>query len=454
MRYLPHTDEDLRDMLRAIGAPSLDALFGDIPPDVRLKKPLALEPALDEAALMGHLENLAHRNDSSRMLSFLGAGLYDHHIPPAVDQLLLRSEFYTAYTPYQPEVAQGTLQSVFEFQTMVAEIFGMEVANASMYDGASGAAEAVTMARRVTGKSHVVVSAGLHPEYVETIRTYLRNIDDGVDHLAIVPLGADGRTDQGLLEKALRDDTALVLVGYPNVLGVVEDLGTIRQAASRRGALTATATWEPYALGVIQPPGAFGVDIAVGEGQALAVPPQLGGPGVGLFATKKEHVNKMPGRLVGETVDQAGERGFVLTLSTREQHIRREKATSNICTNHGLIALAFTMRTAMLGKRGYVEIASQCLAKAEYLKQRLTEVGKKTGKFSVPNSAATFNEFVVRRSEGAAAPLLAALAAKGILGGVPLARFFPGRESDFLVAVTERHGKDDLDRFVDALAAV
>jgi len=452
MRYLPHTDDDLREMLQAIGAPSLDALFGDIPPEVRLNRPLALEPALDEASLMTHLEGLANKNESARMLSFLGAGLYDHHIPPAVDQLLLRSEFYTAYTPYQPEVAQGTLQSIFEFQTMVAELFGMEVANASMYDGASGAAEAVTMSRRVSGRHHIVVSAGLHPEYIETIRTYLHNIDDGVDLLSVVPVGSDGRTDIGALENALRDDTALVLVGYPNVLGVVEDLGAITAAAKRRGALTATATWEPYALGVIEPPGAFDVDIAVGEGQALAVPPQLGGPGVGLFTTKKAHVNKMPGRLVGETVDQAGQRGYVLTLSTREQHIRREKATSNICTNHGLIALAFTMRTAMLGKRGFAEIASQCLAKSEYLKAQILERGQ--GKFTLPESGPTFNEFVVRRVSGHASPLLATLAAKGILGGVPLGRFFPERSSDFLVAVTERHAKADLDRYVDALIAV
>jgi glycine dehydrogenase subunit 1 len=453
MRYLPHTDEDLREMLRAIGAPTIDALFGDIPPEVRLNKPLALEPALDEASLMKHLTALASKNTSAPMLSFIGAGLYHHHIPPAVDQLLLRSEFYTAYTPYQPEVAQGTLQSIFEFQTMVAEIFGMEIANASMYDGASAAAEAVTMARRVTGRHHVVVSAGLHPEYIETIRTYLRNIDDGKDELSIVPLAADGRTDAAALEKAMRDDTALVILGYPNVLGVVEDLATPRASASRRGALLATATWEPYALGVIQPPGAFDVDIAVGEGQALAVPPQLGGPGVGLFCTRKQHVNKMPGRLVGETVDQAGERGYVLTLSTREQHIRREKATSNICTNHGLIALAFTMRTAMLGKRGFVEIASQCLAKSEYLKGRIAELGKKSGNVSIVASAPTFNEFVVRTT-GSAAALLASLSEQGILGGVPLAPFFPGgAETDFLVAVTERHDKADLDRFADALCS-
>ena len=450
MRYLPHTQSEIDSMLAAIGSPSIDALFDDVPPAYRLNRPLAIEPALDEASLMGHLEALANKNESVRALSFLGAGLYHHHIPPAVDQLLLRSEFYTAYTPYQPEVAQGTLQAIFEFQTMVAELLGMEVANASMYDGASAAAEAVTMARRVTGKDRVVLSAGLHPEYRETIYTYLRNIDHGTPDLDLVRLNDDGRTDLAELEAHVNDQTAAVLVGYPNFLGAVEDLAAIRAICTKHGALMVTATAEPYAMSLLAPPGKFGADIAVGEGQALALPPQLGGPGVGLFATRKEHVNKMPGRLVGETVDHDGARGFVLTLSTREQHIRREKATSNICTNHGLVALAFTIRTSMLGRKGFDEAGRACLSKAEYLKGRIAA----TGKYTLPASAPTFNEFVVRRNEGKAAPLLAALGAKGILGGVPLGKFYAERDRDFLVAVTERHSKADLDRFVDALLAV
>jgi glycine dehydrogenase subunit 1 len=450
MRYLPHTQSEIDTMLAAIGAPSIDALFDAVPPAYRLNRPLAIEPALDEASLMSHLEQLAGRNESARALSFLGAGLYHHHIPPAVDQLLLRSEFYTAYTPYQPEVAQGTLQAMFEFQTMVAELFGMEVANASMYDGASAAAEAVTMARRVTGKTRVVLSAGLHPEYRETIATYLHNIDHGKPELHLVRLNDDGRTDLAELEAHVDDATAAVLVGYPNFLGCVEDLAAIRAIATKKGALLVTATAEPYAMSLLAPPGQYGTDIAVGEGQALALPPQLGGPGVGLFATKKEHIQKMPGRLVGETVDHDGARGFVLTLSTREQHIRREKATSNICTNHGLVALAFTIRTAMLGRKGFDEVGRACLSKAEYLKSRIATMKQ----YALPTSAPTFNEFVVRRSEGKAAPLLAALAAKGILGGVPLGRFYAERDRDFLVAVTERHSKADLDRLVEALAAV
>ncbi|MBN8609838.1 MAG: aminomethyl-transferring glycine dehydrogenase subunit GcvPA [Deltaproteobacteria bacterium] len=458
MRYLPHTEDEIRSMLATIGVPSLDALFDDVPTANRLGRPLAIDPALPEAQLMGHLEALAHQNDAARALSFLGAGLYEHHIPPAMDQLLLRSEFYTAYTPYQAEVSQGTLQAIFEFQTIVCELLGMEIANASMYDAASATAEAVLMARRVTGRLHVAVSEGVHPESIQTIETYLRNVDHGEKLVSRVALGEDGRTDTKALEATLRDDTAVLVVGYPNFMGCVEDLEALRAITKARGVLLVTATHEPYALSMIKAPGQCGVDIAVGEGQALAVPPQMGGPGVGLFAIRsgKELLNQMPGRLCGETVDQKGERGFVLTLSTREQHIRREKATSNICTNHGLIALAMTIRTAMLGKKGFLEVGRACLAKSEYLKKKLLE----TGKFSLPYSAPTYNEFVVRRNEGAAAPLLAALAAKGILGGVALARWFPpaapgtGHDKDFLVAVTERHSREDLDRFVAALASV
>jgi glycine dehydrogenase subunit 1 len=447
MRYLPHTDDEIREMLGRIGVDSVDALFEPIPASHRLNRPLALEPALDEATLMDHLADLAGRNDAAKALSFLGGGIYDHHIPPAVDQLLLRSEYYTAYTPYQAEVSQGTLQATYEFQTIVCQLFGMEVANASMYDGASAAAEAVLMARRVQKRSHVVVSAGLHPEYRETISAYLTGLDDTPD-VAIAPLGEDGRTDLAELAPLLRDDTAAIVVGYPNFLGCSEDLRALRERADACGALLVTATWEPYALSLLAPPGRWGADIAVGEGQALAVPPQLGGPGVGLFACKREHVRNMPGRLVGETVDADGKRGYVLTLSTREQHIRRERATSNICTNHGLIALAMGIRTAMLGRSGFDQVGRLCLSRTEYLKERVRELEG----FSLPCAAPTFNEVVVRREQGKAAPLLASLAAQGILAGVDLGRWYADRDHDFLVAVTERHKKEDIDRLIQALA--
>ncbi|MEM1418182.1 MAG: aminomethyl-transferring glycine dehydrogenase subunit GcvPA, partial [Myxococcota bacterium] len=332
MRYLPHTPDEVRQMLARIGVSSIDDLFAAVPPAL-MAKPLDLEPSLDEATLMGHLEALADKNASARKLSFLGGGMYDHHIPPAVDQLLLRSEFYTAYTPYQAEVSQGTLQAIYEFQTMVCQLFGMEVANASMYDAASGCAEAVLMARRVTKRKHVVVSAGIHPDALDTTRTYLGAVDDGEAKMDVAPLGADGRTDLAQVEALLRDDSAALVVGYPTFFGSVEDLAALRKLAADKGALLVTSTTEPYALSQLKAPGALGADICVGEGQALAVPPQLGGPGVGLFACRQKFVRQMPGRLVGETVDQDGVRGFVLTLSTREQHIRRERATSNICTN-------------------------------------------------------------------------------------------------------------------------
>ncbi|HEY8427211.1 MAG TPA: aminomethyl-transferring glycine dehydrogenase subunit GcvPA [Sandaracinaceae bacterium] len=450
MRYLPHTEDEIRAMLERIGVGSIDELFAPIPASHRLDRPLDLEPALDEAALMAHLSELAQHNEAARALSFLGAGIYDHHIPPAVDQLLLRSEFYTAYTPYQAEVSQGTLQSIFEFQTMVCELFGLEVANASMYDGASATAEAVLMARRITRRRHVVLSGGLHPEYVQTVRTYVTHVDEGGAPMDIVPVGADNATDPAAVAERVTPDTAAIVVGYPNFFGCVEDLAALKKIAAESGALLVTATAEPYALSVLKAPGSFGADIAVGEGQALAVPPQLGGPGVGLFACKSEHVRQMPGRLVGQTVDRDGKRGFTLTLSTREQHIRRERATSNICTNHGLVALAFTIRTAMLGRKGFEQVGRLCLSRAEYLKKRIDELDR----FTVPRGAPTFNEFVVRREDGKAAPLLAALAARGILAGVDLGRFFPERDHEFLVAVTERHSRADLDRLVDALASL
>ncbi|MCA9580834.1 MAG: aminomethyl-transferring glycine dehydrogenase subunit GcvPA [Myxococcales bacterium] len=448
MRYLPHTAEEITAMLERIGAPSIDALFEPIPAPNRLNRPLALEPTLDEPTLMAHLEALAARNTAAASLSFLGAGMYDHHIPPAMDQLLLRSEFYTAYTPYQPEVSQGTLQSIFEFQTIVCELLGMEVANASMYCGASATAEAALMARRITKRTGVILSAGLHPEYIATVRTYLQGLDEGVNAVRIVPTNDQGQTDLEALQGAIGEETAVVIVGYPNVLGAIEPLDRIREITQAAGALMATATSEPYALTLLQPPGAFGADIAVGEGQALAVPPQFGGPGVGLFACRQVHVRQMPGRLVGQTVDSAGERGYVLTLSTREQHIRRERATSNICTNHGLIALAMTIRTAMLGKQGFRSTGERCFANAEYLK---AEIGKLKG-FAIPHAAPTFNEFVVRVEDGSAKDVLARLAGQGILGGVELGMLLPDRPRDILVAVTERHTREDLDRLVSALA--
>ena len=451
MRYLPHTPDEIRDMLQAIGVPSIDALFEPIPEAARLGRPLAIEPSLDEASLMDHLDALAQKNTATRALSFLGGGLYDHHVPPAVDQLLLRGEFYTAYTPYQAEVAQGTLQAIFEFQTIVSELYGMPVANASMYDGASATAEAVLMARRLTKRTRVLMSGGVHPEYAETVRTYVRGLPGGVGAIETVPFeDKTGVVDLAKLTAALKDDVACVVVGYPNFHGGINDLRAIADLAHAKGALLVTTTAEPYAMALLEPPGALGADIAVGEGQGIAVPPQNGGPGCGLFACRdsREFLQNIPGRLVGETVDKNGARGYVLTLSTREQHIRRDRATSNICTNHSLIALALVIRSCLLGKRGFIEVAKQCLAKSEYLKSALV----KTGAWELPYSAPTFNEFVVRSKKGPVAPLVAKLAGEGILAGIDMSRFEAGRDRDLLICATERHARADLDRLVAALS--
>lgn len=449
MRYLPHTPEEIDEMLQAVGAGSLDELYASIPEEARMRRPLDLPAGMDEPTLMRHLAELADRNRGAAMLSFLGAGAYDHHFPPAADQLLLRSEFYTAYTPYQPEVAQGTLQVIFEFQTIVSEILGLPVANASMYDGASAAGEAVLMARRLTGREHTVLSRGLHPDYVGTIRTFVHGLGQGERSLTHVDVADHGGPDTDALLAAITDQTACVVVGYPNFFGCVGDLRRLAEAAHARGALLVTATEDPYALALLEPPGALGADIAVAEGQPLGLPPQYGGPGVGLFACRndRKYLQQVPGRLVGETVDKTGQRGYVLTLATREQHIRRERATSNICTNSGLCATALTIKMCMLGKRGFVEAARQCLAKAEYLK---AQIGALEG-YAVRYTAPTFNEVTISVRGGDAGKLVSALFAEDILAGFDLGRVDPARKGELLVAVTERHSRADLDRLVGAL---
>ena len=434
-------------MLARIGVPEIDSLFTDIPRSHRVVGDLVLEPPLDEPRLMRHLTELSDANRGAGLLSFLGGGMYRHHVPPAVDQLLQRSEFYTAYTPYQAELSQGTLQAIFEFQTVVCELLGTDVANASMYDGASGAAEAVLMARRIKRRPQVLVSEALHPEYLDTIGTYARGLDDE-GTLDTVPAGPDGRTDWAAARARITDNTAAIVVGYPNFFGCVEDLAAAKQTANAHGALLITATTEPYALSVLKAPGSCGADICVGEGQALAVPPQFGGPGVGLFGAAQAFVRQMPGRLVGRTVDAEGRPGYVLTLSTREQHIRREKATSNICTNHGLIALAMGIRTAMLGRRGFLEAGRRCLNAVHYLRAGI----EKLGSFELPYAAPTFNEIVVRSKGRAASDIIAAVADRGILAGLDLGRFREDWQADLLVAVTELHTREDLDALLDALS--
>jgi glycine dehydrogenase subunit 1 len=442
-------------MLRVVGKPSVESLFAHIPARVRAKRALDIAP-LDESTLLAHLGEIGARNKNAP-LSFLGGGVIPHAIPSAVDMLLHRAEWYTSYTPYQPEISQGTLQAVFEFQTMVSELFGLGVANASMYDGASAAAEAVLMARRLTGKHRAILAGAIHPQYEHTIDTYLAGSEEGRhEQEHIVGFGADGRVARDVLAERLErvGEIACVVVQSPNFFGVVEDLQPLADLAHARGALFVVVNTEPVAYGLLKSPGALGADIAVGDGLGLAIPPTCGGPGVGLFAAKSEHVRQMPGRLVGETVDKEGRRGYVLTLATREQHIRREKATSNICTNQGLIALAFTINMALYGKRGLRELAQLNLSKAEFAKKQLASLKG----FSLAFSGPTFNEFAVRVRGGDAERAVERLSERGIFAGVPATAngFCDGEKLKdvLIVAVTERHSKTDIERLARSLDEV
>ncbi len=426
-------------MLDAVGAKSLDDLFRSIPAPLRLRRPLDVPPAADEISLFAELGRLAARNDVSHP-PFAGAGCYPHHVPPAVDQLLLRGEFFTAYTPYQPEVSQGTLQALFEWQTFVCLLTGLDVSNASMYDGATATAEAALMATRLTGRKKIVVSAALHPEYRKVLATYLRSTHD---EIAVVPFGPDGRTDLAALEQAVGADAACVIVGWPNFLGVVEPLPAIAQIAKRAGALTVASTAEAVALGLLQAPGALGADVAVGTFQSFGNSMNFGGPAPGFFATREANVRQMPGRICGATLDKHGRRGFVLTLSTREQHIRREKATSNICTNSGLAALAATIHLSLLGKAGLLHLARLNHARARLLRAAMERVGVRPA-FSGP----VFNEQVF--DVGDAEAVVARLAKKGIVAGAPLARWYPEHpraKGALLCVATELHSEELIELF-------
>lgn len=450
MRYLPQTPSEVAEMLAVVGAQSVDELFACLPEAVRYTSSLAVPEELSEVALMSHLTDLAAQNTGATATSFLGAGAYHHHIPPAVDQLLLRSEFYTAYTPYQPEVAQGTLQAIFEFQTIVSELLGLPLANASMYDGATAVAEAAQMARRLTKRDRIVISQCVHPEYRAVIKTYVDGSTTGQSRITEVPVGSDGTYDLAALQAALGPDVAACIFGYPSCYGGVANPAPLVAAAHERGALVVSSTTEPYALALVKSPGEYDVDIATGEGQALATAPNYGGPGVGLFACRddRKYLQQMPGRICGETVDTRGERAYVLTLSTREQHIRRERATSNICTNQGLLALSLLIRTSLLGKSGFVEVANQCLAKTEYLKRELTRLPGVKLTFGAP----TFNEFAVTLPTSAAS-VLTSVRGRNIVGGFGLARWNPALVDCLLIAVTERHTRSELDALVEAVAA-
>ncbi len=444
MRYIPHTEEDIRQMLAGIGVNTVEDLFSEVPSDLRLKRDLNLPEALSESELLRSLKAMAAVNATAENhLSFLGGGAYDHFIPSVVDQLISRSEFYTAYTPYQPEISQGTLQAIYEYQTLICQLTGMDVSNASMYDGASATAEAVLMAARATRRKQILIADSLHPEYRETIATYCKYL--GMDLVAI-PFKENGQLDRAELAVHLGKQTAAVVVGYPNFFGVIEELAGLSELAHTQGALLVTAVAEPIALGLLKSPGELGADIVVGEGQSFGMPVSYGGPGVGFFAAKQKTVRSMPGRLIGATKDINGKTGYVLTLATREQHIRREKATSNICSNQGMCALMAAMYLSLLGKKGIREVAEQNLAKATYAREAIAAVPG----FSIPFDAPVFNEFVVE-TEMPIDALFTRLEGMKILGGISLARYYPGMENRFLVCVTEQHRREDIDLLVTAL---
>jgi glycine dehydrogenase subunit 1 len=450
MRYLPLTQTDRQAMLGVIGAKTIDDLFVDVPAEAQLDGPIhGLPMHASEMAVERHFSNLARRNmAASHHPFFLGAGAYKHHVPASVDHIIQRGEFLTAYTPYQPEIAQGTLQMLFEFQTQVARLFGCDVANASMYDGSTACWEAIGMAGRVTKRNKAVLSSGLHPHYVSVAKTMAKYTGDTLD-TALPELSA--KTDSERLLAAIDGETNCVVVQYPDILGRIEDLSAIAAKAHQHGALLIAVVTEPVALGAIRSPGEMGADIVVGEGQSIGVGLQFGGPYVGLFACKEKFVRQMPGRLCGETVDAEGKRGFVLTLSTREQHIRREKATSNICTNSGLCALAFSVHMTLLGEKGLRGLASLNHALAVQAADRLAQI---PGVELVNESF--FNEFTLRLSKEAR-PVVRALADKKVLGGVSLGRLYPGvdaLENGLVVAVTEVATAEDVETFATALQEV
>jgi glycine dehydrogenase subunit 1 len=449
MRYLPLTQTDRQAMLATVDAASIDDLFIDVPEEARLSGPIAGLPMhASEMAVERHFSDLARKNmAASHHPFFLGAGAYKHHIPASVDHLIQRGEFLTAYTPYQPEIAQGTLQMLFEFQTQVARLYGCDVANASMYDGSTACWEAIGMAGRVTKRKKALISGGLHPHYVSICKTMARFTGDALETATPDFAGSDWADLAGRVDA----EASCVVVQYPDILGRVEDMAKLSSACQAAGALLIAVVTEPVALGAIKSPGEMGADIVVGEGQSIGVGLQFGGPYVGLFACKEKFVRQMPGRLCGETVDAEGKRGFVLTLSTREQHIRREKATSNICTNAGLCALAFNIHMTLLGEKGLRDLASLNHARAVQAADRLTQI---PGVELVNQSF--FNEFTLKLPANAR-DVVHKLAAQKVLGGVSLGRLYPaesGLENGLLVAVTEVVSDEDIETLASTLQEI
>ncbi len=446
MRYLPHTESDIRDMLARIGADSVEALFDSIPEPLRLSEPLNLPPALPESEAAALLQRLARRNlDTEDYAVFLGAGAYRHFTPALVNHLLLRGEFMTCYTPYQPEVSQGTLQAIFEYQTLICLLTGMSLANASLYDGASALAEGVLMAHRIQGGGKVVISRAVHPEYRQVVGTYTRGA--GIE-IQEIPWRPNGQSDLQALLAAVDDETCAVVLQSPNFFGVVEEYAALGEALREKKALLVVAVAEATSLGILKPPGERGADIVVGEGQGFGLPLSYGGPYLGFFATHEKFLRQIPGRIVGETTDRHGRRAFTLTIKTREQDIRRERATSNICTNQGLCALAATIWLATMGRRGLRELAIENLKRADYLKNRLTKLNA----FKLKFEADTYNEMVLE-CPAPAEEIQQKLLEENILAGLPLGRFYPELDHCLLLCATELTPLEHVDRLADLMGS-
>ncbi|NPV55737.1 MAG: aminomethyl-transferring glycine dehydrogenase subunit GcvPA [Anaerolineae bacterium] len=445
--FYPHTESERAEMLRSIGVQSIEDLFVDVPEKYRFPK-LDLPPSLTEMEAVTLMQELANENYSTHdLICFLGAGAYNHYVPAVVDNLIRRGEFLTAYTPYQPEVSQGTLQAIFEYQSIIAALTGMDVSNASHYDGATAAAEAVVMAyHNFRGKrGKYIISPSLNPQFRQVINTYL----SGYDNVSVAgPDELDPMSSPDELEQFIDMDTAMVIVQYPDFLGRIYDYAQLANKTHALGTLFAVVV-NPLALALLKPPGEFGADVVVGEGQPLGIPMMYGGPYLGIFATKKEYVRKMAGRLVGETVDEQGKRGYVLTLTAREQHIRREKATSNICTNQGLIALASAIYVSLVGKQGLRQVAELCYHKAHYAAQKISQIEG----YSLCCNAPYFHEFIVCCPKPVE-EINAHLLEHQILGGYDLGKNFPSLDHHMLLAFTEMNSRDDIDLLCDVLAEV
>jgi len=447
MRYLPNTDENRREMLDAIGVESIDELFSSIPEGVRFRGKMDLPSAMSEMELVKHMKDLAGKNITIEdYVSFLGGGVYDHFLPSAVDHMLSREEFYTAYTPYQPEVSQGTLQTIFEFQTMISELTGLEVANASMYDGATAVMEAALLADRVVrrGGNKVLISQSVHPEYRRVLDTYLHGLELEVVEIPV----CDGVTDVDALNEETDEDTLAVIIQNPNFFGLLEPADDIAPLAEDAGDGKAqfVVAADPISLALLKPPAEYGADIIVGEGQPLGNPLSFGGPHLGFFAATSKHIRRMPGRLIGETVDEDGVRGYVMSMQTREQHIRRHRATSNICTNEALNALAATVYLSLMGKKGLREVAEQSTQKAHYAAKHIDSIDGFSLKYNKP----FFKEFVVQCNRPAG-DIIDSMLDHDILAGVDLGKFYPEMDNSMLVAVTEKRTKDEIDDFVSRL---